>query len=605
VSEQDLGANSARSLRGDGRRRGRIRLRHLAAWFVFGLATGQTNAAVAPDWRFGLEDTWAQLGGVLSDEDAELLATKMSLLTSSQTAGGDVNVNGMAGGWDGMQATAGAAIDFSQSDALVRRLQTHRFSLLWNLRINADWAVAGNEACYGSPPLTDCAPDAAHENDLAAYVRAVVERYDGDGVDDMGSETPDEASDDLLIPVRHYLMTGEIEFSGANSADPATYGDGATAHFWSDTVENLLRTHRIVRAALRDADPTGATRLVCSGGVLWDLYADFPDFPDTFGPTVQARLAGDNNHAAAYVESYARLGEMLASFGDDTDGVECDALGWHPHMGWREIPQAFAVLRQQAPELPIYVDDMWANLFLMDRADAPGYAQFTDGGAAIAGDFPNALYPGYDVLRSWVPFNLFGARDWYDERGARQLVKSFATAFGEGAERVSFSGNADFNLDRLLGVTGWLNLMGAAGEGFAERPAYWTYRLLVEKLHDFTCATEVPASSDPRTRVYRFERPRGPLWIAWSETGGAPPGLDYDVANGETVEIPVGRGELLATRIVDEVGTSEPVESTLLAPGGVLELTLGFRPALFEWDGVLFADGFECGSLATWSSATD
>lgn len=562
-------------------------------------------ALAAPDWRFGLEDTWAQLGGVLADADAELLTAKMALLTAAQTAGGDVNVNGMAGGWDAMQAAAGAAIDFSQSDALVRRLQAHRFSLLWNFRLNADWAIAGNGECYGSPPLTDCAPDSDHEDDLAAYVRAVVERYDGDGVDDMGGETPDDPTDDLVVPVRNYLMTGEIEFAGANSADPATYGDGATAHFWSDSVENLLRTHRIVRTAIRDADPSGATRLVCSGGVFWDLYADFPDYPALLGPTVEARLAGDNNHAASYEDSYARLTQMLASFGDDADGVECDALGWHPHMGWREIPQAFALLRQHAPGLPIYVDDMWANLFLMDRADAPGYAQFTDGGAAIAGDFPNSLYTGYDALRSWLPFNLFGARDWYDERGARQLVKSFATAFGEGAERVSFSGNADFNLDRLVGVTGWLNLMGAAGEAFAEKPAYWTYRLLVEKLHDFTCVSELPVSGDPRTRVYRFERPRGPLWIAWSETGGAPAALDYDLANGESVQFAVGQEELLATAIVDSVGATSPAQSTVSAPGGVAALQLGFRPALLEWDGVLFADGFECGSPATWSSAAD
>lgn len=557
------------------------------------------------DWRFGLEDTWSQLGGQLSAANTELLASKMALLTASQSAGGDVNVNGTAGGWGGMQPTEGSAIDFGQSDALVRTLQSHRFSMLWNLRVNAPWASVGNVGCYDSSTLTDCAPDAAHEGDLYDYVTALVERYDGDGFHDMGWETA-ATDDDLAIPIRFYLMTGEIEFSGANSSDPVTYGDTATAHFWSDTIPNLLRTHRIVHQAIHDADPSGNSKLVSSGGVLWDLYADFPDFPALDGPTVAARLAGANNHGAAYTESFARLVELLTSFGDDSDGVECDLVGWHPHMGWREIPQAFALIRALAPGKPIYVDDMWTNLFLMDRSDAPGYAQFGDGGAAIAGDFPNPLVGGYTALRSSMLFNLFGIRDWYEERTARQLVKSFVTAFGEGAERVSYSGNADHNLDRLFGVTGWINLMGALGDDalnpFPEKPGYWTYELLVEKLHDFACVAELPVSADPRTRVYRFERPRGPLWVGWSETAGAPPALDYSVANGETVTFEVAKGALLSTRIVDQTGETEPATAPLSSPGESLTIQLGYRPLIVEWPDVLFADGFECASPCVWSS---
>ncbi|MFN7940786.1 MAG: hypothetical protein U0X73_04260 [Thermoanaerobaculia bacterium] len=585
-------------------RRDRERVVALAAAGVW-IAT--TAIAGPLDWRFGLEDTWGQLGDLLPPAQSEALAAKLEPATAAQTAGGDVNLNGLAGGWAEMQPNAGAAIDFSKSDAIVRRLARHRFSLLWNLEINAPWASADNADCYRPPPATDCAPDAAHEDALYAYVRAVVERYDGDGYHDMGWETPTDPSDDLQIPVRFYLMTGEIEFAGSNSPDPVDYGDTATAHFWSDSIPHLLATHRIVYRAVHDADPSGATRLVSSGGVLWDLFADFPDYPAIDGSTVAARLAGANNHGAVYTESLGRLVEMLESFADDADGVECDLVGWHPHMGWREIPQTFAFVHRHAPGKPIYVDDMWANLFLMDRPDAPGYAQFTDGGTAIAGDFPNPTYPSYAVLRSWIFFNLFGARDWYEGRTARQLVKSYAMAFVSGAERVGFSGDADFNFDRLVGVTGYLNLLDAFGDvpedPFHAKPAFWTYQLLVEKAHDFSCVAEVPVSSDPRTRLVRFERPRGPLWIGWSETGAAPPNLDYDVATGEEVSFAGGSSQLLSTRLVDLPGSTEPEESTLATPGGVATLRLGYRPAILEIPGILFADAFECGDLATWSAA--
>jgi hypothetical protein len=566
-------------------------------------------AASAPlDWRFGIEDTWNLLGNVLSPENADALAAKLELLTASQPAGGDVNLNTLAGGWNGMQPTALSAIDFSQSDAVVRRLQAHRFSLLWNLAINAPWASAGNAGCYGfaNLPLTDCAPDGAHEQALHDYVQAIVERYDGDGFHDMGWETPDDPSDDLVVPVRSYLMTGEIEFAGANDPDDSTYGDGATAHFWSDTIPDLLRTHRIVYQAIHDADPTGATQLISSGGVFWDLYADFPDYPAIDGPTVEARLSGSNNHSASYTASYQRLVDLLAGLVDESDGKKCDAIGWHPHMGWREIPQTFAFIHAHAPGKPIYIDDMWTNLFLLARSDAPGYAQFTDGGTAIAGDFPNAVITNYTELVDWMPFNLFGDRDWYEGRTARQLVKSYVTAFGEGAERVGFSGDADFNPARLCCYTGWLNLLRAPDDDppLAEKPAYWTFRTLTEKLHDFECVARVDVSSDPRTRVYRFERPRGPIWIGWSETSGAPPFLDYSIANGESVQIPVAHDSVLSTTLVDEVGVTDPTTATLAAPGGFLSRQLGYRPLVVEWPDVLFADGFECGDLAGWTSAS-
>lgn len=83
----------------------------------------------------------------------------------------------------------------------------------------------------------------------------------------------------------------------------------------------------------------------------------------------------------------------------------------------------------------------------------------------MEGDFPNPLVPSYQALRQGVVLG-GPARDWCFDRTARHLVKAFVSAFGEGAERVSFSGNADFAFDRGAGITGWLNLLGSFGEGF-------------------------------------------------------------------------------------------------------------------------------------------
>ncbi len=542
-----------------------------------------TARAQALDWRFGFEDTWSQLDGLLQTSQKQALLMKLQALTASQPKGGDININGTAGGWAAMQPNANAPVSFSASDRPVRLLGEYGFSMMWNLRINAAWASAANASCTDHSSVGNCAPDPAHEQALYDYVRAVVERYDGDGFQDMGYETPDDTTDDLITPVHYYLMTGEIEFAGATPEPDGGYGDSATSHFWNDNIENLLRTHRIIYRAIHDADPTGSTKLISSGGVLWDLYNDFPDYPQVLGPTVTARINGENNHGASYAASMDRLVTMLRSFGDDSDGIECDYIGWHPHMAWRDIDQTFALIRRYAPDKPIYVDDMWANIFLQQRADAPGNTQFTGGGAAIEGDFPNDLVPSYDALRNGVLFNSPPeARDWYLARSARRLVKAYATALGEGAERVCYSGIADFALDRLA-LTAYINLMGTAGEDFALKPSYYTCRLAVDKLHDITSARRLFSDGNPLTRVYRFDRNgRGPIYVAWSETGGAPPGLDYSIATGETVTLHLESDSLLVTRPIAAPGATEAPTSKIAAPDGVLTVRLGYEPVMVE-----------------------
>ena len=179
------------------------------------LLSPATVRAQHVEWRFGFEDTYSQLGGVLNQEQKDFLLSKLEVLVEAQQAGGDININGTAGGWNAMQPLETASISFANADELVQTLQNHGFSMLWNLRLNAPWAKNGNDDCYDTGIITSCAPGPDHEQDLYDYIFALVERYDGDGVEDMGHETPGDPTDDLRIPIQFYLMTGEIEFAGA------------------------------------------------------------------------------------------------------------------------------------------------------------------------------------------------------------------------------------------------------------------------------------------------------------------------------------------------------------------------------------------------------
>ena len=507
------------------------------------------------------------------------------------TRGGDINVNVLAGGWNAMQKSPTAQINFVETDSIVKLFGRHGFSLCWNLLPNAPWAYPSKVDCQpdtilGVPIFTKhCAPEPQWEKSWIDYIKAVVERYDGDGVNDMPG---------LQKPIRSYLMTGEIKFG------KTAKGDDEKGPFWFDSIDNLLRMHRITYQAIHEADPSGKSKLISSGALLWDLYADFPDYPD-FLPrdsktTLRQRLSGTNFRSSVYLAGFDSLRKMLQSFGDDGDGIECDYIGWHPHFSWRTIDQEFAFIHAFAGNKPIYVDDMWNNLAAIGYAAIPGNAQFNaskfpnrDWVTRINGDFPNALFTTADPhgeLFSKLNSDSKEAIDWYYANGARRLVKGFVSAFGEGANIVNFSGTNDQPRGiPLVGrgwEIGWINLVGTYSESYFEKPQYHSYKMLVDHLSDFTSVEEIAVSNNPRTRAYKFMRPGNAVYILWSETGAAPSNLDYDLPNGETVSFAVQQEVFLRKRFITKPNQTKPVIDTVRAQNGILAMQLGYDPILLE-----------------------
>ena len=559
-------------------------------------ASGVLAAEAHVDWRFGLE--WNEAGLTWYDPHIERLLSKLEKL---DTPGG-INVNGVAA-WKDMQAGPSEPISFRKMDDIVTVFQNHGFSLTPYLNCNALWACPSKNISQG-----EAAPDPEYEQHWIDFIKAVVERYDGDGVDDM---------EGLTIPIRYYVYTGEIVYPGSGK------GDAEWGPYWSDTIDNLLRLHRITYQAINEADPTGKTKIVSAGAILFDLFADFPDYPacDSMDPgsTLRRRLEGNNYRGSTYSAGWDSLKKMLDSFGDDGDGIECDYIGWHPHISWRVIDQEFALIRRHTGDKPIYVDDMWTNISSLGYnfgASVPGFAQFNappwppqngEWAKKIYGDFPNSLFTGPDPHAALLTGLLNRNPEitgWYYARQAREIVKSFVSAFGEGAERACLSGTNDVPEAQnvLFGSIGWINFLGVRATGYPEKPGYYTYRLLIEKLHDFTSVEELRVSDDPRTRVYKFQRPGGPISVLWSETGDAPPDLDYrNNPTGEQITFSTGNGvdSLKLIHIITDAMSTVPQQRMIPVRNSRFTLKLGYEPVFIEGD--IFPAATRIGSRA-WGS---
>lgn len=552
--------------------------------------------AQEPDWRFGFE--YIEFDPPFATEaQHDTLLSRLSWVTASQRVPGGINVNGIAGGWNGMQPSAASPISFVQSDSWVRRIQRGGFSLVFNLQMNAPWASAGNSGCIDGLGQDECAADSAHEAAWFNYIKALVERYDGDGVDDMPG---------LTVPVRFYVMHQEIYYNGQAKGDA---GEDRGEGYWDDNVTNLLRAHRIAWQAMRAADPSGKTKLVGSGGWFLDLYGDFPDYPATHGATVRARLAGDNLAHTGYTRGYDSLVKLMEGLADDAGGTACDYIGWHPHSGWKSSDQSMKFIREHAPNKPIFIDDMWSSM-LTEVAPFDGYLQFLPA-AANERDFPNAAVPTYAALISRLNAGDTVALAVYNAKAARDAVKCFTTIFGEGAERASFSLSNNCNPDNgilyfLSGAWRFTGLVGNKYSNYAMKPVTRTMRLVVDKLHDFTAVARIDVSANPYTRCYRFERRRGtPCYVAWSETVADP--VDPSIPNGESVDIPLGTDSAVVTTIMTADTVLSPGVRTVAAPGHVLTRRLGFEPIIIEErdaaGDVAVASGKEAGEVTITSSS--
>ncbi|MDX2245281.1 MAG: T9SS type A sorting domain-containing protein [Bacteroidia bacterium] len=541
---------------------------------IFLLSWGTSAFAQTRDWRFGFEYDETEPNFLLGlfETHHDTLLSRIAQVSAAQSVRGGINVNGIS--WDLMQDSDTAAIAFSKTDEWVKRFQKYGFEFVFYFVANAPWSYPDNPDCIDAISLIpeECAPDSNHWQHWYDYVYAVVERYDGDGTEDMPG---------LVIPLQFYVMEQEVYVNGTGNGDPSEQnGQG----FWEDNMHNLIRLHEVTYQAMKAADPSGHAKLVGSGGLWFDLYSDFPDYPDIHGSIVHARLNGNNLGGSIYTESWDSLSYLISKLGNDGGGGKCDYIGWHPHLGWKATEQSLRFVKTFAPGKPLFVDDMWSAMFTTTTPQ-DGFTQFI-GGDSIEGDFPNQLIPDYPALITGTNNGDSAVINWYNAKTAREAVKCFATTFGEGAERVCYSMTNDPNpqnpaYNLFTGPWRWTGMTGHKNTNYRMKPAAWTMKMLIEKLHDFTSVSRIAVSNNPYTRVYKFERERGTAcYVAWSEAGWNT--QTPEIPNGETVSFNVFSDTLILTQIISLPGETTAESETITTTGNNLSIQLGFSPVIVE-----------------------
>ncbi|MDH7485974.1 MAG: hypothetical protein QHJ81_06820 [Anaerolineae bacterium] len=518
---------------------------------------GDGDSGDADDFLIGIGYTTANLAATYADLGAR--QAKCGYYTNWEDIEPDPPENGVhTYYWDGVDAT-------------VSEYQAHGFSEIHlTLQSKSSWGTEGGCDIFQCRPSL---PKPGHWADYEAYVRAVVERYDADGVDDMPG---------LRYPVRQY----EIE-TEADDWWPAPCPEDPDD---PDRASTYLQLLEAAQRAAREAYPD--VQILPGAMLFYGLFSGEPD-----EATIAARRA-----AYRTVDCIVTFNEEVLRHPELFDAVEFHFLG----DDYREIVATIRWLRAQMRangyEKPIYPSDIptapalvptgaYPETFLYPQEVVKGYLDIIH--ENIASDTPSQEY--LDI------------RAWYSGEQAEFTVKLLLTAMAEGAAGMQLASMTDFPWLLLCTPTWWYNyytiwnwglhgmvevdwgpFFGCFPLGYqvrGPRPVFHTLRWLIAHL-PLSPSHLVPLSPDhsPSPSVelyaYRVQAEERAVYVLWSEDGVGQ--VMGEIEPSVTVTLPVASSVVTVTHVITQTGQAEPSTEVVEVTDGRVVLKVGETPVFVE-----------------------
>lgn len=443
--------------------------------------------------------------------------------------------------WGKMQPTPDAPIDFDRLDNFVRQFQAAGFTeLILALKSHNPWA----SKTYGLFVQANDAPKPEYMDDYENWIFTVVERYDGDGSDDLP---------DLLYPIRFYEIGSEF-----SSYEP------------EPVEEYLAMLERAYAAAHRAYDEV----IVTHAAFLTTLaFANNPG-PAEYEAAFEA--VPDENHGLADIRQVLDRPDLF-------DVINIHALG-DPY----EIEAIVAWLNYEMVQRGYE-----KNIIIADTATTP----FIAWGPATACDRnPNQMGhiipPAAEADRCRLAeyFNKLVEGDeqvlrWVQAFSAEDVVKKVVVAAEQGILLINTAFTEDLIWLKLpiaqagAGNSAWAGLVDFERREY--RPGYYALQQLIGHLSGYESITRLPFD-DYGIRVYELVRAGQRSWIAWYDPGRLI--LPDDPLPETSMQLAVGVPAVTIENLITQFGESNPNRTNLTTQDGVITLTLNPRPIFIYYD---------------------
>jgi len=428
--------------------------------------------------------------------------------------------------WGNMQSGPDGEIDFSKLDDYVSAFQAAGFvETVVALKSHSTWGSV-DHALLRSRDVT---PKPEYRETYAAWVGAVVERYDGDGVDDMAG---------LLYPIRHYEIGSEF-----SSYEP-------------EPVDDYLVMLEIAYGAAHAAYPE--VRVSHAAFFVADLLLGDPDYetlddvgvdrygPHTFGE-IRAILDRPDLFDTINVHALVEPGEIE---------LLVDWLEWE--------------MDQRDYRRPIIISDTSINPFV-----SFGPATVCDRPAALMGlVFHPATESDRCALADYFTRVIDGDADtlaWMRAFVAADMVKKVVIAAERDVELIDTSFVADLPLlswpigQAAGGNAGWGGMIDpATGTMY---PNLRAMQQLIAHIDGYSSVQRLSGGAEG-LRLYEFVVGGEPRWIAWYDPSFLV--LHPDEPVTATVTVPAGPGTVMVEAMITAGDQTEPsLESVIASTDGV------------------------------------
>ena len=412
-------------------------------------------------------------------------------------------------------------------DRIIEEFQYHGFNIQPELKSKSRW---------GSKPLQNklldirgagiasTFPKRDRIADFEAFIEAVVERYDGDGVDDMPG---------LRAPILYY----EIESEAQHEAT------------WQGTAEEYTRMLRIGRKAALKANPN--VKIILAGINLGDIFDDFPT------PGVVAQRFGE------IVKAKRRDREFIDATLKADDAY--DIVEFHYNRDYTGIYGTVAHIRKFTKKT------IWAG----DATSAP-YLQ------ALPGIDFNPFCPrerGKELYEKIVGSDRETVA-WFRAEQARLTAKKFICAAEMGLKKVMMQFTAPWKAKAGVGTFHQnFFVMNMVAQDLSPLPVYYTIKTLVDKIEGFTEVERLDLGNKG-FYAYRFRVGGKPVYALWFEDGRRR--LPGEKEGSRQVELDVGSGQALVTGIVTALDQTQPRAQVMPTRKGKLSLLVTETPVFVE-----------------------
>ena len=331
-------------------------------------------------------------------------------------------------------------------DKVVKEFQTNKDDLYFVTRSASKWAGEESES-HDWPPESD------YLDDYGEYIYNLVERYDGDGVNDMPG---------LINPIKSWGVGSEVQHRG----------------MWGGTGEEYAEVLEIAYQNIRKADPEA--KVVLAGINTGECIKE--DSSINF-ELLECELFASkvaSQRSMEFIKSNLGLCQYF------------DIIDIHANHSWQGIPDTVSFIEAELAKNNCPVRPIWAGDLLS------------------AVKIEHSMSNGDEVLAK-LEANDQSTIEWYRIEQQRHAVKKVVVSLANGIEKVFVelpvdNKDANFPTGRYLGLI---------NDDLSSRPVFNSYQLLISKIANFESVKRV--ASQENIWLYEFAIDGSLVYIAWGE----------------------------------------------------------------------------------------